>query len=80
MSGTNGRRKYATQVETYLENIVPSEDGTANIYANSKTEYVSFRADDIIVGEDNIKISCLKKIEKLVNIKLINRRLVVKQI
>ena len=34
---------------------MPSEDGTANIYANSKTEYVSFRADDIIVGEDNIQ-------------------------
>lgn len=62
---------YATQVETYLENIVPSEDGIANIYSASKTEYVSFRSNEIVVGQSNIKIILPEKIENLVNIKLI---------
>ncbi len=67
ISGEN----YATKVESYQENVIPSNDTTTpNAFANSITDAITFRADDIIIGENTIKMYLNTKVDRLLSVKV----------
>lgn len=60
---------YATKVECFQENVIPSDDrSTANVFSNSITDVVTFRNDGVILGSGNFKLILSHKIDKLISI------------
>jgi len=55
---------YATATESYLENVIPSED---NEVANVITELVSFRNNNIILGDTDLRLILLHDVAELVS-------------
>lgn len=63
VSGEN----YATKVESYLENVIPNEEQVAVINQGAVTNYVTFRADEYIVGEDTAKLILPFKVANIIS-------------
>ena len=51
----NDGENYGQSSELFIENIIPDSEET-QVYSSSISEYVSYRSDDIIVGESNKKL------------------------
>ena len=63
---------FAQRAELFHENTIPENfhKDTANIFANSITEYITFRSDEIIVGESNFKLVLANKMQKFISLEL----------
>jgi hypothetical protein len=67
ISGEN----YATKVESFQENVIPSDDiTTPNAYGASITDMISFRADEIIIGETTLKLFLNSKADRVLSAKI----------
>lgn len=63
---------YATAFESNIENAIPSEDNSdANVLENSITDIVTFRSDDIKLGESNFKLLLNYQIANLISFKAV---------
>ncbi len=55
---------FAQSLESFNENIVPSKDNDS-VYEGSITDFISYRSDEIIVGESNRKLILSNNIENI---------------
>lgn len=63
---------YGTQIESYQENVIPSEDNdTPTVHAVPLSECVTFRADEMIISTSNMKLILPYKIEILTKITML---------
>lgn len=61
---------YATKVESFQENVIPSDDiTTPNAFGGSITDAITFRADDIVIGENTIKLFLNSKVDRVLSVK-----------
>lgn len=59
---------FGQKAEVFHENTIPSEgEDSPNVYASSITDSISFRNDNIIVGESDLKLILTQDIYKLIN-------------
>jgi len=56
---------YAERVESFVENVIPTEDDTE---PSVITEMVSFRNNDVIIGESDFRLILKSKIQRLHNL------------
>jgi hypothetical protein len=63
---------FAQKAEMFHENTVPEnyDKNTANVFANSVTEYITFRSDEIIVGESNFKLKLAHKLQNFISLEI----------
>ena len=61
---------YATKIESFIENVIPTDDRSVTpIYGASRTDVVSFRADDLVVSDSSYKLLTFQSIGVLLSIK-----------
>lgn len=64
----NDGENYGQTVETFASNVIPEQESTS-VYEATLTEYISYRSDEIIVGESNRKLILNNPFERLVSFK-----------
>lgn len=67
---------FAQKAQMFHENTVPEnfDKNTPNVFANSITEYITFRSDEIIVGEDNMKLILAHKLKEFVSLEIFSQK------